>query len=392
MLGYYLHDLNPLIFQLWPGAGPRWYGFAYLLGFMAAYVLLLKLQRDGRLRMPKAKVADLVLNCCIFGVLVGGRLGHVFFYEPSLLWDFRESLPFWGVLEVWRGGMSAHGGVVGVVLTLIIFARRNRLSLVNIGDAACMVVPLGMLFGRIANFINGELYGRVSGVPWAVKFPSEIAAPTNGVETVNATLVDNLKRSVGQYLGTGYEQLTTGQARAFVEQHADLARAIKQRMGVANWGDLAQVAEIKRIVGQYAAQNFDRITGGELVGWLQTGPAGLRGLLHDGFANILPARHPSQLYEAALEGLLLFLICWGVGRWWKKDGMAGGAFLTLYPVMRIIGEQFRVGDEPPAWLAWTRLSSGVIYSLPMLAIGLAWWVYWARKPALPTAAKAGGPS
>src|SRR5262249_46003251 len=114
MLGYFVHDFNPVIFKL-GGFEPRWYGFAYLLGFLGAYWLLMRLARQGMLRIPMQRVPDLVLNSCIFGVLIGGRLGYCLFYDQSLLGAARNAegnivFPYWGVLAVWHGGMSAHGG------------------------------------------------------------------------------------------------------------------------------------------------------------------------------------------------------------------------------------------------------------------------------------------
>ena len=131
-LAYYLHDLNPVIFSWWY-ITPRWYGLSYLMGFLGAYLLLVKLQRDGMLRLPREKVADLVLNCCIFGVLIGGRLGYCLFYDlpnalkeghTPLLW-FTSQFPYWGFLRVWEGGMSAHGGVLFTILTLLWFQPRT---------------------------------------------------------------------------------------------------------------------------------------------------------------------------------------------------------------------------------------------------------------------------
>ena len=113
-LAYYVHDLNPIIFELGP-IKPRWYGFAYLMGFLGAYILIRKLASDGMLRLSKDKVADLVLNSCIFGVLIGGRLGYVLFYDlpaalkdhaTPLLWQFNDVFPYWGALRVMDGGMS----------------------------------------------------------------------------------------------------------------------------------------------------------------------------------------------------------------------------------------------------------------------------------------------
>jgi len=324
-LAYYVHDLNPIIFEFGP-IKPRWYGFAYLMGFLGAYLLIMKLSRDGMLRLAPERVPDMVLNGCIFGVLVGGRLGYCLFYQPSLL-GFSNVFPYWGVLRVWEGGMSAHGGVVFTILTLIVFAKKYKASLINIGDAACMVVPIGLCFGRIANFINGELYGHETAVPWAVKFPSEIYSPTNGV--MSQKLQDQLPAVFDKVLGSGPNWYTSA---GFEEGLKQLSFQLQHHVPQA----VQAVAEI------------------------------------------LPPRHPSQLYEALLEGVLLFIICWTIGRLWRKDGMASGAFLTFYPVMRIIGEQFRVGDSALDW-THTNLSAGVLLSLAMMVPAVIFWVYWIKK-------------
>lgn len=380
MLAYYIHDLDPYVFKIGPW-GPRWYGLAYLMGFLFAYLLLKKNAHDGMLRLNPERVADLVLNGCIFGVLLGGRLGYCIFYQPSLL-GFTGEFPYWGVLRVWEGGMSAHGGVVFTIMTLMVFGwqylgqptRRqlttlvggafvcgaigwmlayfiwnnqyyevgaaqvlgmawmvfygwwNAIPVINIGDAACMVVPIGLFFGRCANFINGELYGHPTTVPWAVKFPSEIYAPTNG--TIDPGVYDRL---LGLFATLGIP---------------------------VNWSS-------QDPIGHSVDMLHRRL--------LEHNPQALTAV-----ANIIPARHPSQLYEALLEGLLLFVICWTIGRKWRKDGMASGAFLTFYPIMRIIGEQFRVGDTP-ALIFGMEISKGVLYSIPMVLGGALYWGYCIKR-------------
>lgn len=345
LLAYYLHDLNPMIFKLGP-ITPRWYGFSYLMGFVGAYLLIKKLSRDGMLQLPAEKVPDLVLNCCIFGVLVGGRLGYCLFYDlpralhdhvTPLLWSFGEGAPWWGLLRVNDGGMSAHGGVVFTILTLMVFAWRNKVRLVNIGDAACMVVPVGLCFGRLANFVNGELYGHATTVPWAVQFPSELIAPTNGVYDI----------PLGQRLGL--IQRVAEQVPAYADYLTVMPRGLDGS-------------------GQYHYQ-----MNGIIAFAQQHNPQVVEML-----RNLLIARHPSQLYEAGLEGVLLFLIVWTIGRFWRKEGMAGGAFLVGYPIMRILGEQFRVGDTPLNILG-IEVSKGVLYSLLMLIPAAAYWLYWIRR-------------
>lgn len=393
LLAYYVHDLNPYVFQWW-FLRPRWYGIAYLMGFLFAYLLISKLSRDGMLRLNPERVPDLVLNCCIFGVLIGGRLGFVLFYDlpislsrgfKPLLWDFSSAFPFWGVLRVWDGGMSAHGGVLFTILTIAWFARKYRAqgaNFINIGDASCMVVPIGLFFGRCANFINGELYGHISTVPWAVKFPSEIWAPTNDVTTITDENLIPVQTAVGQYLKDHWQDLSPEQVRNFLANpdHQEFRESLLSLVGPGHLNDPAKFDTIRHAIAQYVGmgalpQTLERSD----LASLWNGPHnGLWHVLYNQFNAILPPRHPSQLYEALLEGALLFIICWTVGRLWRKDGMASGAFLTLYPVMRIIGEQFRVGDTP-AHIFGMQISKGILYSLPMFFAGAIYWIYWIRR-------------
>jgi len=334
MLAYYLHNLNPKIFEI-HGYGPRWYGFSYLMGFLCAYLLVLKLSRQKILQVPREKVPDMVTLFCIFGVLLGGRLGYVLFYGPHLLVDFGRSFPYWGVLRVNEGGMSAHGGVVGTVLAVGYYAWRNKVSVINLFDASAMVAPIGLMFGRIANFINGELYGHITSVPWAVQFPTELrmAPPTPGAPTVDPARVNALIDQVYQ-----------------------------------------QFPEVARQAQEYAPADQRGVAIDKIIQMVQAGNQQIADLLRP----VLPARHPSQLYEALLEGLLLFVICWTVGQMWRKKGMASGAFLVFYPIMRITGEQFRVGDSP-RHIFGMELSQGVLLSIPMFLLGLGYWIYFARK-------------
>ncbi len=339
-LAYYVHHLSPFIVRINESFGIRWYGFAYMMGFLVAYLLLQReaKSRDGLLRIPTERVPDMVMACCIFGVLVGGRLGYCLFYDHSLL-GFSSQFPYWGVLKVWQGGMSAHGGVLFTVLTLIIWCKKNKYSITNVGDAACMVVPCGLCFGRIANFINGELYGHVTDVAWAVKFPSELISPTNGQYTLSPETRYGLIDAV-----------------------------IKQFPNDEHLGAIRNMAENGN--GDWYYQAMSRI--------MELAQAGNTFVLEK-FNEVLPARHPSQLYEALLEGVALFVMVWVIARIWRKDGMASGAFLTLYPVMRIAGEQFRIGDTPIMILG-VPVSKGILYSIPMFVIGLAYWVIMARRP------------
>ena len=122
MLAYYLHNLDPIIFRIYDNVGPRWYGLAYVLAFVCSYVLLRVLAKTGYADLPVEKVGDFITGCALFGVIIGGRLGYVFFYKPEML---REPL---SILRVWEGGMSSHGGMIGVLLFTFYYARRHKIS------------------------------------------------------------------------------------------------------------------------------------------------------------------------------------------------------------------------------------------------------------------------
>jgi phosphatidylglycerol:prolipoprotein diacylglycerol transferase len=281
MFAYYLHDLSPFVFRI--GAwGPRWYGVAYVLSFLCGYWLYRWLARRRYTDMPEEKVGDFITLAAIFGVMIGGRVGWILFYG---LKQTHES-PWWP-LKVWEGGMASHGGILGLVLFTLWYARKHRLSWTGIGDSLCVVACVGLFLVRCANFINGELYGRPAGapggvasVPWAVIFPTELdeAAPS----------LDAIRHD----------------------------------------------AETRRVL-----------------------------------METLPPRHPSQLYEALLEGVLLFGILWILRTKWRVPrGVITGVFFILYAALRIVGEMFRVPDPSWSWMGW---SAGQTLSLSMFVIGAA---------------------
>ncbi|HEV3394283.1 MAG TPA: prolipoprotein diacylglyceryl transferase family protein, partial [Chthoniobacterales bacterium] len=128
MFAYYVHDLDPLIFRLWDNIGPRWYGLAYVLAFVCSYFVYRILAKRGFADLPVAKVGDFITGAALFGVIVGGRLGYVLFYKPEML---REPL---SILRVWEGGMSSHGGMVGLLAFTFYYASRHKISWTNLGD------------------------------------------------------------------------------------------------------------------------------------------------------------------------------------------------------------------------------------------------------------------
>jgi phosphatidylglycerol:prolipoprotein diacylglycerol transferase len=262
VLAYWVDNFSPFIIRFTDNFGIRYYGLAYLLGFVAGGWLLYGYAHAGRSLVPAAKVADLV-TALVIGVLVGGRLGYFFLYGG---WRSFSSDPLL-IFRVWEGGMASHGGMIGVALALAWFARANRIPFLHLGDLVASVAPAGLFFGRIANFINGELWGKMTRVPWAVIFPNS------------------------------------------------------ERPGTP--------------------------------------------------VKLMFPRHPSQLYEAALEGALLFTyLQW---RFWKSDavrtrpGRLGGEFLAGYALVRIFCELFREPDEGVPLILG--LSRGTFYSLFMIVIG-----------------------
>ena len=306
MLAYYLHDLNPLIFRLWDNVGPRWYGLAYVLAFASGYFFLRVLAKRGYLDLPAERVGDFITGVALFGVIVGGRLGYVLFYKPEML---REPL---SILRVWEGGMSSHGGMIGVLLFTFYFARRHKLSWTNLGDNLVVTTPIGLFFGRCANFINGELYGRITHVPWAMQFPKELLDHPG--EEVRAIMrckeID--------------PSLTTPDA---------IIAAVHRQ---------PHVKEILR--------------------------------------SILTPRHPSQLYEAFFEGIVLFAILWFVRtRTRQPNGVLTGLFFICYAIFRIVIENFR---EPDATLI-AGFTRGQFFSFFLIAIGIAFIIVAKMRPTYP---------
>src|SRR5213595_2478624 len=180
MLAYYLHDLDPIIFRIYDNVGPRWYGLSYVLAFISSFVLFLWLAKRGYADLPVERVGNFITGAALFGVIIGGRIGYVLFYKPEML---RAPL---SILRVWEGGMSSHGGIIGVVAFTLIYSRRHKLPWTNPGDNLCVVAPIGLFLGRCANFINGELYGRATNVSWAMQFPQELLAAGHAAEADRA--------------------------------------------------------------------------------------------------------------------------------------------------------------------------------------------------------------
>ncbi|MCO6429582.1 MAG: prolipoprotein diacylglyceryl transferase [Deltaproteobacteria bacterium] len=332
-----LHTLDPYAVRLWGDFGIRWYGLSYLAGFAAAYLLIKYLSVKGLTRISSSLVSDFVFTVAL-GTVVGGRLGYCIFYSPELLTRVSDRFPFWGVLAVNEGGMASHGGIAGIIISCAWFARKHGFSGLHAMDLCALTGPIGILFGRIANFVNGELVGRPceKALSWCVKFPQDIFL---------------WPRSEPQ------KMLALGDA-------AQAYGVTKER-----WHEL---------IGNYAyRRDAWREVEGLLARIVDGVQAGNQKVI-EAIEPLLVLRHPSQLYEAALEGLFLFaalLLFWARPR---KPGVIMAAFLVIYSVVRIIGEQFRMPDAHIGFQA-LGLTRGQWLSAGMLAIGLLVWVAVSRR-------------
>jgi len=255
---------DPVLVHLGPVA-IRWYALAYVAGILLGWRYIVALVRNPKLAVFRGpattpeKIDDLILWVTL-GVIVGGRLGHVIFYTPDIIWKDPAE-----ILKTWHGGMSFHGGAIGVILAVIVFSIRNRIDMLRLGDVVAAATPIGLFFGRIANFINGELWGRPSNVPWAIIFPG---------------------------------------------------------------------------------------------------------------ADPAVPRHPSQLYEAALEGVVLFLLLrWAThgARLLNRRGVVVGLFVAGYGIIRVALENVR---EPDSYMPHfpLGLTMGMLLSTPMILVGA--WLIW----------------
>lgn len=301
VIAQYIHDLNPVALPIYGNLAVRWYGLAYLAGFVAGFLLLRHLARRSLWVLKPEKTADFIAAAAMFGVFLGGRLGYLFMYQlPEQGWSKILSDPLM-IFRVWEGGMASHGGILGLVFVTWFYAKKEKVTFAGLGDGLCVVGPLGLFFGRVANFINGELYGRIveGVVPWAVRFPLSLMKESESV------------------------QRDAWQACAEIEPSLMDAQSMETLIAVAR-----KNPEVSQTLGDF-----------------------------------LPPRHPSQIYEGLLEGALLFAILWWVRTRYKNapDGLLTGLFFALYAGFRIFGEQFR---EPDAALVGS-LTRGQFFSLFM---------------------------
>jgi phosphatidylglycerol:prolipoprotein diacylglycerol transferase len=310
MLAYYIHDLSPYLIHFGGGIGIRWYGMAYLAGFVVGILLYKRLATKGYSDLKPSQVADFITMAALFGVLLGGRLGYMLFYDSSRF--FHNPLV---IFQVWDGGMASHGGIIGLTLYTLWYARHHCISFRNLADNLVVVGPVGVFFGRCANFINGELYGRVSEASWAIQFPKEILF--------------------------------------YSPEH------------------------LQRVLDRALAINPSFASPEAIIQGVSSSPA-----LREYLSTELAPRYPSQLLEAGLEGVLLFVLLWTLRtRVRLPDGALTGIFFIAYALVRIAGECVR---EPDASLT-AGLTRGQFLSLFMILIGLIFLLWSWLKPRYPLA-------
>ncbi len=268
----------------------RWYGLSYMAGLLLGWIYMRRLCEHTRVwggHSPmRAEQADDYLFWATIGTVLGGRIGFFLFYEPSsILCNFItqpgiERCSPWTFFRVWEGGMAFHGGLLGVGLAIWLFARRNAIPVRALMDLNAAVIPFGLFFGRIANFINAEIYGALTNVPWAVQFPAD-----------------------------------------------KISKVDRYACAVQNISDCA-------------------------------------------------TRHPTQLYEAALEGVVMFVLIRYLTHKrhaFLSPGLATGTFLAAYGLFRIFAEYFKEWDRGQ-FFTTAYFSEGVVYSLPMIALGVYFMV------------------
>lgn len=334
-----VHSLSPFLLQFSENFGVRWYGLSYLIGFLLAYLIISWLAERQNAGLNRVLVGDFITSVAI-GTLVGGRLGYCLFYAPELFVKFKSDFPFWGVLAVNEGGMASHGGIIGIIVASLIFARKYRLNSLYSLDLVAVAGPLGVFFGRIANFINGELVGRPAPENFAfgVRFPQDM------------------------WMWPASEP----------QKLEGLADAIeKAGMNRDSW--LQWVSQNSDPVSR---QNiYEGIT--QLIHEIQKG----NHAVSEAVSPLLVLRHPSQLYAAFGEGLFIFMVLFLLWRKPRKPGFIAASFIILYATVRIVTEMFRTPDAHIGF-QWLGLTRGQWLSVVMLAVGLALALIWSRASSL----------
>jgi len=331
---------DPVLFDI-PGLpiDIRWYGLMYVVGFVVGQWILTRLARAGFLPVKPEHAPDLIFYC-VFGVMLGGRLGYALFYDHSLL----NPLQF---AQVWKGGLAFHGGLAGVVIAAWLFARKHKITWGRVADSLALAVPPGIFAVRFANFINGELFGRVTrkGVGWAMQFPTDPRT----------------------------EQLL-GLSRDWTMRDRELC---------------IQVAFGRRTLEQVKPQLSAADAFGHPIDWDAVAPRHgsweeVRKMTNAAGDLLIPYRHPSQLYEGIGEGLCLGLVLLGCYLLTRRSPWRHGryamTFLLGYAVVRWSLETVRQPDAQfgPTGVVFAGMTMGQTLSTAMV-VGALLILFWPRR-------------
>jgi phosphatidylglycerol:prolipoprotein diacylglycerol transferase len=330
LLATYLHQMSPFVLEISPGLGVRWYGLSYLAGAGIGAAIIWWMAQRNRARIHPNLVIEFAINVLI-GAFVGGRVGFCLLYEPRLL-GLIDEFPYWGVLAIQQGGMASHGGMIGMLVATWWFSRKHQIPLWHLLDLACLVGPIGVMLGRFANFINGELFGRVChpALTWGVKFPKEIYTWSS-------------------------------------EQMRLLAPAA-EKVGIepATW--LGWLRDPDQFSASISAGLY------KIIDAIEHGSAPVAQAIEP----LLAPRYPSQLIQAFLEGGLVFLILAIVWLRPRKPGVVSAMFVVLYAIARIIGEQFRMPDQELGFELFG-MTRGQELSAIMLIAGIVLLIWHCRR-------------
>ena len=315
----YFHNLDPFIIHFTGNIGLRWYSMAYILGILAGWFCIKRLSQKQAIALSAKELSDFVVYIA-FGIILGGRIGYAVFYSPDILTSFDSQFPYWELLKIHQGGLASHGGIIGIIVAALWFAKKRGFSVYHCLDLTA-VGTIGIFFGRIANFINGELFGRVvqNKVLWAVQFPQEMFlwVSEKKTEQLNAlsSAVYQLKNSISADVWRDWVSQIDGVGRK------PIYSAVYALIKACEEGNKEVIAALK---------------------------------------STLSLRHPSQVYQGILEGLLPFLVVlflfYNRQKKSLRPGLIGGVWVVCYSLMRIVGEQFRTPDSHIGFqaLGWTR--------------------------------------
>lgn len=343
----WVHNWDPFLIQFSGDFGIRWYGLAYLAGFGLGYWSITQIVKKGHSPLKLPQVGDFI-TYLFLGVLLGGRLGYCLFYRPELLLDFSASFPFWGALAFWEGGMASHGGILGVAAACYLYSRKSGVPITHLGDLTIFGSALGIFFGRVANFINGELYGRPvqSAVKWAVKFPQEM-----------------------------YQWLDTSHLQLFRAEYQEKLRSLKSLAQEVGPGEGTWLEWVNTYLSSATSRNNVQW---QIQEWIQAVQSGSQ-QVQAGLAEVLTARHPSQLYAGLTEGLIPFFVILFLWRKPRKMGVISATYLAIYPFSRIFNEMFRMPDTHLGF-QWLGLTRGQWLSVGMAVMTLSFLVWALRRP------------